>query len=115
MKKNYDLSALMSLAWEIFRKPKNEGITFSKALKRAWACFDVGDENRKAREDAYVASGLTEEVRTYTGWLDIGRRVMHEQKAVFQVVYKTPERGLGKTYTVSFFAYSQTDLAENVA
>ena len=114
MKKNYDLSALMTLAWEIFRNPAKKCPTFSEALKRAWACFDCGDENRKAFEDAYKALNTTERVRTWYGHYSHGLQVRHGEKAVFQVLMKTPENGLGKTYMTSYFLESQTDTIENV-
>ncbi len=115
MKKNYDLSALMSLAWAIYRKPVNKCVDFGDALKRAWACFDEADYNRMVIDDAIKTYGITERVRTWYGWTTEGRKVMHEQVAVFHVILKNSERGIGKTHDTAFFAYSQTDLAENVA
>ena len=115
MKKNYDLSALMSLAWAIFRNKANKCDSFSEALKRAWKCFDVGDSNRAKVAENIAEMGITEPVKTWFAWTLEGRKVMHEQKAIFQVVLDTPEKGIGKTYVTSYFAYSQTDLIENVA
>lgn len=115
MKKNYDLSALMSLAWEIFRNKAKKCDTFAEALKRAWACFDVGDSNREKVETAKRENGITEEVHTWFVWTLYGRKVKHDEKNVFQVLLDTPENGIGKTYMTSYFTYSQTDLIENVA
>lgn len=115
MKKNYDLSALMTYAWVIFRNKANKCETFGEALKRAWKAFDVAEDNRKAVMDKIAEMGITETVKTWFAWTLDGRKVMHEQKAIFQVVLATPEKGIGKTHLTSYFAYSQTDLAENVA
>ena len=115
MKKNYDLSALMHYAWAIYRNKANKCETFGEALKRAWKAFDVAESNRAKVADAIAEKGITERVRTWFGWTTEGRKVMHEQKAVLQVLLDTPEKGIGKTYMTSYFAYSQTDLAENVA
>ena len=114
MKKNYDLSALMTYAWSIYRNTANKCENFADALKRAWKAFDEGDNNRKLIDDAIKALNITERVRTWFGWTTEGRKVMHDEKATFQVTLATPERGIGKTYVTSFFTYSQTDLAENV-
>ena len=115
MKKNYDLSALMTLAWEIFRNKAKKCATFSEALKRAWACFDVGDSNREKVENAKREHSITEEIHTWFVWTLHGRKVKHDEKNVFQVLLDTPENGIGKTYMTSYFTYSQTDLIENVA
>lgn len=115
MKKNYDLSALMTYAWMIYRNKANKCETFGEALKRAWKAFDVADGNRAKVEAKIAEMGISEPVKTWFAWTLEGRKVMHEQKAIFQVVLDTPEKGIGKTYVTSFFAYSQTDLIENVA
>lgn len=115
MKKNYDLSALMTLAWEIFRNKAKKCDTFSEALKRAWACFDVGDSNREKVENAKREHGITEEIHTWFVWTLHGRKVMHDEHACFKVLLDTPENGIGKTFLTPYFTYSQTDLAENVA
>jgi len=114
MKKNYDLSALMTLAWEIFRNKANKCETFAEALKRAWACFDCGDDNRKAVEDAKNALNIKERVRTWFGAKLDGMMVKHGEHAMFQVRLATPEKGIGKTYLTSFFGDSQIDTIENV-
>ena len=111
----YDLKAIMTKAWAIYRKPHLKVESFGEALHRAWGVAKVADENRKAVEDAIKAHGITEEVHTWFVWTEQGRKVMHDEKAVFQVTLKTPERGDGKTFVASYFTYSQTDLAENVA
>ena len=115
MKKNYDLSALMTYAWAIYRNESNACENFADALKRAWKSFDVADENRRKVDEAIKEFGITERVRTWYGWTMEGRKVMHEQKATFKVLLDTPEKGIGKTRWTAYFTFSQTDLAENVA
>ena len=115
MKKNYDLSALMTYAWEIFRNPANKCETFAEALKRAWKAFDVAPMNHERFDREYAKSGTTEKVKTWFAWTKDGRKVKHGEKALFQVLMDIPEKGIGKTYLVSYFTESQTDLAENVA
>lgn len=114
MKKNYDLSALMTFAWEIFRNKAKKCPTFSEALKRAWKAFDVAEGN-KARVNAKKAEmGISEPIHTWYGHYLNGRMVKHGEKCLFQVELETPENGIGKTYLTSFFGYSQTDTIENV-
>lgn len=115
MKKNYDLSALMTLAWEIYRKSVNKCVDFADALKRAWACFDEADYNRMILEDAIASFDINEEAHTWYGWVRRGRKVMHDEKATFHVIFKNSERGIGKTFNTAFFTFSQTDYIENVA
>ena len=114
MKKNYDLSALMLYAWEIFRNKANKCGTFAEALKRAWKAFDVAEDNHKLIDDAIKALNITERVRTWYGVFKDGMMVKHGEKALFQVRLATPEKGIGKTYLTSFFGDSQTDTIENV-
>ena len=115
MKKNYDLSALMTYAWVIYRNKANKCDTFSEALKRAWRAFDVADDNRIAIENAIAENGITARVRTWYGWTTMGRKVRHDEHAKFQVTLETPEKGIGKTYVTSFFTYGQTDVEEYVS
>lgn len=115
MKKNYDLSALMTLAWAIYRTKANKCPNFAEALRRAWKCFDVAEDSHKKVEDTAKRLGITEKVRSWYGWFMEGRKVMHDEEHVFSVILPWPERGLDKTRVVPYFTYSQTDLAENVA
>ena len=104
----YNLKAIMTKAWEIYRKATKVAITFSEALKRAWAWAKVQASNTAKIAAAAIAAGITEEFHTWYGWTMLGREVIHESKAVFQVVVETPERGIGKTFKKSFFVLSQT-------
>lgn len=112
MKRNYNLKALMSKAWNIYRKAaKKAAITFSEALKRAWKWAKVQASNAARIEAAIAENGIIEEVHSWAGWQALGRMVIHGEKAIMQVVVDTPENGDGKTYRKSFFTYSQTQVA----
>ena len=114
MKKNYDLSALMRYAWSIYRNKANKCETFGEALRRAWKAFDVAEPNHSKIDEAIHKLNISERVRTWFGWTEEGRKVKHDEKTILQVTVDYPERGIGKTRILSFFAESQTDLAENV-
>ena len=110
----YNLKEIMSKAWEIYRKAHLKVEKFGEALHRAWMWAKKVAENAKKVAEKIAELGITERVRTWYAWTLEGRKVMHDEKALFQVELDTPERGDGKTYLTSFFGYSQTDLAENV-
>lgn len=107
----YDLKAIMMKAWEIFKKATKVAVTFSEALRRAWAWFKSLTINAAKIEAAAIEAGVTDEYHTWYGWKMLGREVIHESKAVFQVVVDTPEKGIGKTFKKSFFTLSQTQPA----
>ena len=104
----YDLKAIMTKAWELFRKATKAAITFSEALRRAWAWAKAQATNAAKIAAAAIAAGITDEYHTWYGWKMLGREVIHESKAVFQVVVDTPEKGIGKTFKKSFFTLNQT-------
>lgn len=107
--KKYDLSKLFRKAWAIYRTAMKKGsTTFGESLKKAWAWLKVQDTNKAIVEAAAQAAGIVEEYHTWYGWTMLGREVIHESKAVFQVVVDTPEKGIGKTFKKSFFTISQT-------
>lgn len=107
----YNLKAIMTKAWEIFKKPAKITVTFAEALRRAWAWFKAIAVNTAKIEAAAIEADVTEEYHTWYGWTMLGREVIHESKAVFQVVVDTPEKGIGKTFKKSFFTISQTQPA----
>ena len=110
----YNLKAIMSKAWELYRKAHLKITRFGEALHRAWAWFKKSAENAERIAEKVKELGITEEIHTWFTWTTLGRKVMHGEEAAFQVVLETPERGDGKTYLTSFFTFTQTDLAENV-
>ena len=106
--KKYNLKAIMTKAWSLFRKAaKKAAITFSEALKLAWQWGKVQEAN-KAKVDATAAAlGIDETYHTWAGWKAMGREVMHTEKAAFQVVTDDPTTKAG-CRVQSYFTYSQT-------
>ena len=100
----YDLSAIMSRAWAIFRKAV---ISFAEALHRAWQGAKTHPVNDAAIETAKAAAGVTEECRTWADWHRSGNEVIHGSKALFQAVLIWASKGDDARYTASFFGASQ--------
>ena len=104
----YNLSAIMTKAWRIFRAAsKKIEITFSEALKKAWAWFKVQSANNAIIEAAAADLGIVEEFHSWAGWQNLGRMVIHTEQAAFQVEVADPTTRKG-TRVKSFFLYSQT-------
>lgn len=108
----YNLSKIMSKAWELFRKYT---ISFSEALHRAWQSAKAAPINAKRVEDAKAAAGITEECKTWSQWRDFGYSVIHGSKALFQAVLIYASKGDNATYTASFFSASQVQPIEAAA
>lgn len=100
----YDLSAIMSRAWAIFRKA---AISFAEALHRAWQTAKARPVNDAAVDAAKAAAGVTEECRTWADWHRSGYEVIHGSKALFQAVLIWAGKGDDARYTASFFGASQ--------
>lgn len=104
----YNLRAIMSTAWRIFRKLSVKvGISFSEALHRAWLSAKAYPINDKRIADAQRTAGVLEEVKTWHGWKDAGFEVIHGSKAFFSVDLLWGSHGDGTTYRASFFGASQ--------
>lgn len=101
---NYNLSRIMSKAWELFRKL---GISFSECLRRAWAAAKAEPVNAARIAAAQVAAGIAEEVNTWTGWQKLGYEVRHGSKALFGVDLIWAVKGTGAVYKARFFGASQ--------
>ena len=101
----YDLRAIMTRAWAIFRKA---AVTFAEALHRAWLSAKAAPVNAARIAAAKYAAGIAEPVNTWAGWKAIGREVIHGSKCLFQILLIHGSHGDGATYTASFFAESQT-------
>ena len=113
--KKYNLSALMKKAWSLFRKAaRKKAITFSEALKKAWAWLKASVENRIKAANTAKALGIEEEVHTWAGWQSLGRPVKHESKAVFQMEADDPTTKTGKRVK-SYFILSQTEAGTAVS
>ena len=102
--KKYNLSKIMSKAWELFRK---YAISFAEALHRAWQSAKAAPINAKRVEDAKAAAGITEDCATWSQWRDAGYEVIHGSKSLFKTVLIYASKGDGETYTASFFSASQ--------
>ena len=100
----YDLSAIMSRAWVIFRK---SAISFAEALHRAWQTAKARPVNDAAVEAAKATAGVTEECRTWADWHRSGYEVIHGSKAIFGCSLIRGTKGDGATYQARFFGASQ--------
>ena len=102
--KKYNLSKIMTKAWELFRKSE---ISFSEALHRAWESAKAAPVNAERIEAAKAAAGITEECNTWAGWKKAGYEVIHGSKALFQAILIYASKGDGETYKASFFSAPQ--------
>ena len=110
--KKYNLSAIMSRAWTIFRKG---GMVFAEALHRAWQSAKARPQNAAAiaaAKAAKAAAGIEEDCKTWADWKAAGFEVVHGSKALFRAVLIWASHGDGKTYTASFFGASQVQPIE---
>ena len=104
----YNLSKIMSRAWELFRKLE---ISFSECLHRAWESAKAEPVNAARIADAKAAAGIAEEVNTWAGWRQLGYEVVHGSKALFGVNLIWATKGTGATYKARFFGASQVRAA----
>ncbi|MBE6949886.1 MAG: hypothetical protein E7451_00930 [Ruminococcaceae bacterium] len=102
--KKFNLSRIMSKAWELFRKL---GISFSECLHRAWESAKAQEVNAARIAAAKAAAGVTEETNTWSGWKALGYEVAHGSKALFGADLIWASKGDGKTYKARFFGASQ--------
>lgn len=100
----YDLSAIMSHAWRIFRKG---GVSFAESLHRAWNAAKAAPVNAERIRKAAQAAGVIEEVNTWAGWKRLGYEVAHGSKALFKCLLIFASKGDGAMYTASLFSRSQ--------
>ena len=100
----WNLSEIMSHAWRLFRKLE---ISFSEALHRAWVSAKARPVNAQRIEAAKAAAGIVEEVKTWSGWKEIGFEVQHGSKALFGVDLIYGAKGDGAIYKARFFGASQ--------
>ena len=100
----YNLSRIMSKAWEIFRKLS---VSFSEALHRAWQSAKAEPVNVALVAQAKVTAGISEEVNTWAGWKKLGYEVRHGSKALFGCELIHASKGDVQTYKARFFGASQ--------
>ena len=101
--KKYNLSAIMSRAWAIFRKG---GMVFAEALHRAWQSAKARPQNAAAIAAAKATAGISEDCKTWADWKAAGYEVIHGSKAFFRAVLIWASHGDGKAYTASFIGAS---------
>lgn len=104
---SFDCSKIMKRAWRIFKK--EFGISFSEALRRAWASAKAAPINEARIAKAKAEAGVYEETNTWYGWKELGFMVTHGSKNLFQVELICASKGLGETYKASFFGVSQVE------
>ena len=102
--KKYDLQAIMTRAWKIFRKVQ---VTFAEALHRSWLSAKAEEINQKRIDQSRQAAGVTEEVNTWSGWKALGYEVVHGCKVLFGAELIWGSKGDGATYKARFFGRSQ--------
>jgi len=96
----------MLRAWRLYRA--NEGLSFPEALHRSWLSAKAEPVNAQRVLEAKEAAGITEEARTWSGWRELGREVIHGSKALFGAVLIYGSKGDGAVYNARFFGLSQT-------
>lgn len=102
----YNLSRIMTKAWELFRKME---ITFAEALHRAWIGAKAAPVNEQRIAEAKAAAGITEETDTWIGWKKAGFEVIHGSKALFGCSLIWGSKGDGIEYKARFFGRSQVE------
>ena len=100
----YDLSQIMKRAWKLFRK---EVGSFAECLHRSWISAKAEEINAARISSAKAAAGITEEVKTWSGWKEAGYMVAHGSKALFGVDLIYGSKGDGAIYKARFFGASQ--------
>lgn len=109
----YNLKAIMTRAWNIFRK---YALSFAEALHRAWLTAKAEPVNVQRIEAAKAAAGVTEQTETWSGWQKLGYEVIHGSKALFGCDLIWGSKGDGATYKARFFGASQVQpIAEATA
>ena len=101
----YDLSKIMVRAWRLYRAGK--GLTFAECLHRSWVSEKAQPVNAERVEAAKLAAGVTEEVKTWSGWRAAGFEVIHGSKALFGCDLIHGSKGDGAIYKARFFGASQ--------
>lgn len=103
--KKFDLRAIMTRAWKLFRKFSD--LPFGECLHRAWLSAKAEEVNTKRIEAAKLAAGVTEETNTWNGWKQLGYEVIHGSKALFGTELIWGSKGDGAIYKARFFGRSQ--------
>ena len=102
----FNLKEIMLRAWRLYRS--NKGLSFAESLRRSWLSAKAEPINAARIERAKAEAGITEEVKTWSGWRDAGREVIHGSTALFGVALIWGAKGYGAIYNARFFGLSQT-------
>jgi len=102
----FNLKAIMLRAWKLYRN--DQELSFAEALHRSWLSAKAEPVNAARIEEARTAAGVQEETRTWSGWREIGREVIHGSKALFGACLIYGSKGDGAVYNARFFGLSQT-------
>lgn len=102
----FNLREIMLRAWKLFRS--NQELSFSEALHRSWISAKAEPVNAARIAEAKAAAGIDEETRTWSGWREVGREVIHGSKALFGASLIWGSKGDGAVYNARFFGLSQT-------
>ena len=105
----FNLKEIMLRAWRLYRS--NKGLSFAESLRRSWLSAKAEPINAARIERAKAEAGITEEVKTWSGWRDAGREVIHGSTALFGVSLIWGAKGYGAIYNARFFGLSQTCVA----
>ena len=103
--KKFNLRAIMTRAWKIFRKASD--LAFGECLHRAWLSAKALEVNEARIKQAKAAAGIEEETNTWAGWKQLGYEVIHGSKALFGCDLIWGSKGDGATYKARFFGASQ--------
>ena len=79
----------------------------SAIMHRAWLTAKAADENACRIETAKAAAGISEEVKTWSGWREAGYEVIHGSKCLFGCDLIHGSKGDGAIYKARFFGASQ--------
>lgn len=100
----FNLKAIMLRAWKNYRKTK---LSFCECLHRAWISAKAEGMNRKRIENAKATAGISEETNTWSGWKQLGYKVIHGGRALFGTELIWGSKGDGAVYKARFFGRSQ--------
>ena len=102
----FNLKEIMFRAWRLYRA--NDELSFPEALHRSWMAAKAEPINADRVAAAKAAAGVEEEARTWSGWRELGREVIHGSKALFGAALIWATKGDGAIYNARFFGFSQT-------
>ena len=97
----------MLKAWKVYRSSKQ--ISFGEALHRAWLSAKSKRKSMQRIETAKQAAGITEEINTFAKWKELGYKVVHGSKALFDVLLSGEAEEMGQHIKPVSFGKSQVE------